>query len=247
MSRPLLLATLVTALAVPTTGCGVQRKEQQRWVTTQNSAVDIDWDAVGEAYKAAEGPEDLERRVNEIYTGDELISISVADEGDTRQVVTGFIDKNQNGDPEEAEKIFSINREITGEGAGQYQMMGHGMYHSYRSPMWDIASGMMLGSMLSRAFSPGYRPMYARPYTTPVSRHSSIRKARSSYRSANPSKFSRTGRSSNLSRKGSASRSGRRYGRSNTRFGGGRTRIRSRGGRFGVAAHNRPRTRLCLA
>lgn len=235
LSTVLVSASLTLGVA----GCGQPSGGQQaRWVTTQNSAVDIDWDAVGAAYKAAEGPEDLERRVNELYKGDEIISIAVADEGESRQVVTGFFDKNQNGDPEEAEKIFSINRTITGEGAGQMQLQGYGPYRSYRSPMWDIASGMLLGSMISRAFTPGYRPMYSRPYVTPVSRHSSMRQARSSYRAANPGKFTR---------KGSASRSGRRYGRSNRKFGGGRPRVRMRGGRFGASAHTRPRTRVSLA
>lgn len=237
-TNPLLTLVVSSSLALGVTGCGQpSHGGQGRWVTTQNSAVDIDWDAVGAAYKAAEGPEDLERRVNEIYTGNELISIAVADEGETRQVVTGFFDKNQNGDPEEAEKIFSIQRTITGEGSGQMQVQGYGPYRSYRSPMWDIASGMFLGSMISRAFRPGYRPMYTRPYVTPVSRHAGMRQSRSSFRSANPSKFSR---------KGTASRSGRRYGRSNRGFGGSRPRMRMRGGRFGAGAHERPRVRVTL-
>lgn len=232
---------LATALGLSTVACGPQSGGNQRWVTTKNTNVDIDWDAVGEAYKKAEGPEDFERRINEIYAGDELVSVAVADEGDQRQVVTGFFDKNANGAPEEAERIFAITRDITGEGKGQYQLQGYGAYHAYRSPMWDIASGMMLGSMLSRAFTPGYRPMYTRPYVTPTSRHATMRSSRSSYRAANPSKFSR---------KGTASRSGRRYGRSARGFGGSRRpRMRMggrRGGGFGAPAHQRVRTRVRL-
>lgn len=239
--RNLLTASLGVALVLPASGCGRSGSGgTQRWVTTQNANVDIDWDAVGKAYKAAEGPEDFERRVNEIYTGSELISISVQDEDAKRQVVTGFFDKNSSGAPDEGEKIFGITREITGEGSGQYQMQGYGHYSHYRSPMWDIASGMMLGSMLSRAFSPSYRPMYVQPYRTPVSRHAAMRSSRSNYRAANPQKFTR---------KGSASRSGRSYGRSERGFGGRRSRPRTRvrrGGRFGVQDHGRTRTRLRL-
>jgi hypothetical protein len=59
-------AALAGALVVAVPGCGDSRAND-RWVTTEDASVDIDWDAVGKAYREAEGPEDLERRVNEIY------------------------------------------------------------------------------------------------------------------------------------------------------------------------------------
>lgn len=69
----------------------------ERWVTTENTNVAIDWDKVAEAYKLAEGPADFERRVNELYGGDEIVSIAVRDDGDRSQVITGFIDRNGDG------------------------------------------------------------------------------------------------------------------------------------------------------
>src|SRR5690606_23625212 len=127
------------------------------------------------------------------------ISVSVADEGADAQVVTGFFDKNANGAVEDAEKVFTIRREMTSETEGRYQTMGYGPYYGYHSPFLGIASGMMLGSMMSRAFMPGYAPMYTQPYTTSPARAGSIAQSRSAYRAANPSKFqnSKSGRTYN--------------------------------------------------
>jgi len=236
---------ITAALAIGTgglVGCGPPGGADARWVTTENTNVDIDWDAVHKAYLAAEGPEDLERRVNEIYTGDEIVSISVLDTDATTQEVTGFFDRDHSGSADEGERIFSIRREVASEGAGQVQIQGHGHYASYRSPMWDIASGMMLGSMMSRAFMPSYRPMYTSAYTTPATRVSSLKTQRSAHRAKNPGKYSRS------------SKSGRAYGSKGGAWGSKsstptRTRTRSRGfggGRFGLGDRG-TRTRVRLS
>ena len=91
---------------------------------------------------------------------------------------------------QEGEKIFTIKRNVTGEGTGQYQTQGYGAYYGYHSPMMGIFTGMMMGSMLSNAFRPNYVPMYSQPYTTPPSRVSDLRSSRSAYRAANPARFS---------------------------------------------------------
>ena len=230
--------TAIAILAVPlgliTVGCNPsgsseRRERTERWASTENTNVAIDWDKVNEAYKLAEGPEDFERRVNEIYGGSEVISVSVADLDNKTQLVTGFFDKNTNGTVDESEKIFTIRRELTGESTAQYQTVGYGPYYGYHSPFLSIASGMLMGSMMSRMFTPSYVPMYQQPYTTPASRVSDIRQTRSSYRAANPSQFQR-------------SQSGRTYNRPTTTP---RTRpgVGSRGfgggGKFGVATKGR--------
>jgi hypothetical protein len=195
----------------------------QRWATTENTNVTIDWEKVNEAYKLAEGPQDLERRVNEIYEGSEIISISVADLDAKTQLVTGFIDRDTNGTVDASEKIFTIRRELTGEDAGQYQTVGYGPYSGYHSPMFGIASGMLMGSMMSRMFMPGYMPMYQQPYTTPPSRVGEMHQSRSSYRAANPTQFK-------------PSQSGRTYNQPSRARGAPRFRG---GGRFGVATKGR--------
>lgn len=221
------LATALFATApLAVVSCDSSGRGQGRWVTTENTNVRIDWDKVNEAYKLAEGPEDFEKRVNEIYEGKELISISVKDLDNKTQVVTGFFDKNTSGSVDEGEKIFTIQRNLTGEGTGQYEVQGYGPYYGYHSPLLSIASGMMLGSMLSSAFSPRYIPVYTQPYTTNLARVSDLHMQRQSYRAANPSRFSPF----------KASSTGRQYNRVG---GSGVFSGRSGGSRFGIAPRNR--------
>ena len=225
--------------------CQSEPKTTDRWVTTENTAVEIDFDAVGKAYKSANGPEDFERRVNEIYTGSEIISVAVQDESAKVQVVTGFFDKDKDGAVGEGEKIFSLKRQIdSGTGSGNYRIQGHGHYSHYHSPMWDIASGMMLGSMLSSAFAPDYRPVYVQhnTYTTSPTRARAIRTNRASYRKANPAKFNSKPR--RLTTKSSAkpsknkvkkSKSKRNYGSKGNKWGSRpSTRRRTGGSKFGT-------------
>lgn len=215
-----LAAALVAVLAVGGPACVEKPEGKDRWVTTQNTTVDIDWDKVNEAYKAADGPADLERRINEIYTGDELISVAVQDLDDKTQVVTGFFDKNTDGQVADGEKIFTIQRDLKPDGSGQYHTQGHGAYAGYASPMFGIMTGMLMGSMMSSMFMPSYVPMYRTPYTTSAARHAELRNQRSGYRAANPERFSK------------ASKTGRKYGGSSST---GSKPARSRGGsRFGV-------------
>lgn len=236
-ARPLALALTAAIALTGMPGCE-SGPSRERWVVTEDTRVEIDWDAVNEAYRQAEGPEDFERRVNEIYPGDEVVSVSVRDLDDKTQVVTGFFDKNGDGSAEDGEKIFTIKRDLVGEGNAQYQIAGAGPYHGYHSPMWDIAAGMMLGSFLSNMFMPGYRPMYMVPYATSPMRRNALMAHRDSYRAANPSKFPPK-----------SSTSGRSYGSRGSQWGssgsgrsggGGR-----RGGSFGTKA-GRARTRLSV-
>ncbi|MFN0248900.1 MAG: hypothetical protein ACKV2T_18565 [Kofleriaceae bacterium] len=214
------LALLVPLTAV-SVGCSSESEQTERWATTENTNVKIDWDQVNEAYKQANGPEDLEKRINEIYEGDEIISISVQDLDNKVQVVTGFFDKNTDGNVDEPEKIFTIKREITGEGTAQMQTTGHGHYYGYSSPFMGIATGMLLGSMMSSMFMPSYMPMYSTPYATSPNRAAQISQSRSTHRSANPAKYQR-------------SQSGRSYSSPSRSSGGGRSGGGG-GGRFGLA------------
>ncbi len=195
----ILVAALAVAFMGSTAACkSKDERNRDRWATTENTNVKIDWDKVNEAYKLADGPEDLEKRINEIYEGDEIISIAVHDAEDKSQVVTGFFDKNTDGKVDEPEKIFTIQRTLTSEGQGQYQTAGHGSYAGYHSPMMGIMTGMLMGSMMSSMMMPSYRPMYQQPYTTSSARHGQLNQQRAGYRAQNPQRFakpSQTGRS----------------------------------------------------
>jgi hypothetical protein len=227
------LIALAAGLAVALAGCS-RDEGNERWATTANTTVDIDWDKVQEAYRTAEGPQDLENKINEIYTGDELISVAVHDKDEKTQEVTGFFDTNSNGQVEDAEKIFVITRGVVNEGQAEYAVQGYGHYGGYRhTSMWDIAGGMMIGSMMANALMPGYRGAYGTPYTTSPTRLSQISTHRSGYRAANPSRFKST--------PAKASGSGRSYGSKGGSWGssGRRSGGRIGGGRFGLSRRRR--------
>ena len=78
---------------------------------------------------------------------------------------------------------------------------------------------MLMGAMMSSMFMPSYAPMYRTAYVTSPSRVSSISSTRSSYRAANPARFSKP------------SQSGRSYG--GGKSSGGTSRSRG-GSRFGI-------------
>lgn len=220
------LAILVPLTAI--SACNNDPRGNDRWATTENTNVKIDWDKVNEAYKQADGPQDLEKRINEIYEGDEIISIAVQDQDAKTQVVTGFFDKNTDGKVDEGEKIFTIQREITGKDTAQVQTTGYGPYAGYHSPFMSIATGMLLGHMMSSMFMPTYVPMYTTPYATPSHRVADLHQTRSSYRQANPSKYQRSQSGRSYNRPTGTSRP---TGRSGGRMGGG--------GRFGLARAGR--------
>ena len=196
----LLAAALAVLMIGGSVGCESRSDRVERWATTEDTRVKLDWDKVNEAYKQASGPQDLEKRINEIYEGDEVISVAVQDQDNKTQIVTGFFDKNTNGTVDEGEKIFTIKREPTGEGTAQVQTTGYGPFYGYHSPLISIASGMLLGSMMSSMFMPHYLPVYTQPYITPSTRVSALHSERSSYRASNPARF------------GPRSQSGRSYG-----------------------------------
>lgn len=227
MSKLKLLSAALAVLMVGAgVGCDSEQPRVERWATTENTNVKLDWDKVNEAYKQASGPEDLERRINEIYEGDEVISVAVHDQDNKTQVVTGFFDKNTDGKVDEGEQIFTIKRELTGESTAQYQTIGYGPYYGYHSPLFSIASGMLLGSMMSNMFAPHYVPVYTRPYVTPAARVVNIHSERSSFRAADPARF------------GPRSQSGRTYGSKPT-IQRPSFRPRSGGGTFGLARAGR--------
>jgi hypothetical protein len=221
-----LASTLIVALAGAGAGvgCTPDNNRVERWATTENTNVQIDWDKVNQAYRDASGPEDLEKRINEIYEGSEIISIAVHDQEDKSQLVTGFFDKNTNGTVDDGEKIFTIKREPTGEGTAQYQTMGYGPYAGYHSPFFSIASGMLMGAMISSMFHPSYVPGR---YVTSSARVGDLRQHRTNYRAANPQRF------------GPRSKSGRNYGGKTTRPSRSSGWGRSGGGRFGLARRGR--------
>jgi hypothetical protein len=117
--RSLVVALAATVALGSVTACGGP-SGNDRWVVTENTTVEIDWDAINQAYKDAEGPEDFEtegqrdlrRRRDHQRVGPDL--------DDKSQVVTGFFDKNEDGKVDEGEQVFTIQRDIVGPDKAQY-------------------------------------------------------------------------------------------------------------------------------
>lgn len=148
----------------------------ERWTTgnlSRANELNLDVDTVMESFQSAESPAGFEKQVNEIYTGEEIISIHVEDQGQNQQVVTLFIDQTPaNGEMDEEEKILSLNRKVEGEQVA-VQRTGYGPYAYYSSPS-PFTYGLIGAGLTYWALS--------RPYTTPVSSYSNIQSNRASYR-----------------------------------------------------------------
>lgn len=105
---------LLTALLVGgITGCGGNSQHYSSPIA-QGDSGRINLDAVQEAFWQTKGSNfdswmnSFEKRVNEIYQGDEVLSIDAGREGN-RLTVTGFVDKNKKqGFQSDDDKVFAI-------------------------------------------------------------------------------------------------------------------------------------------
>ncbi len=155
-------------------GCGGD--DNERWAAgdyAKAAELKLDVDAVMEAFKKAKNPQAFEKKVNEIYTGNEIISISVENKGETKQEVTLYIDDDPvDGKMTETEKIIQLTRAV-GKEKNQtgYSRHGYGPYGHYTSPMTYMATGALLYWAMSRPY-----------YRTPMTSYSRIRSSRTTYR-----------------------------------------------------------------
>ncbi|MBD3184415.1 hypothetical protein GF312_19185 [Candidatus Poribacteria bacterium] len=157
-------------------GACASRREQ--WAETSGKAGQINLEAVEEAMKKSENVSEFEKRVNEIYQGEEMVLIEVRNQG-KEQLVSGFADLNNNLeiDQNSDDKLFTFRRWYEGE-RPRYEMQGYGVNSYYRNSY----SGMNLLTtwLIFDALS---RPRYMAPvYHTTVRDATVIRNYRDSYR-----------------------------------------------------------------
>ena len=173
-----------------------------QWAATDGAAGRINLDQVQEAFKESTSPTEFERRVNEIYEGDQVILIRSTQDGD-KLVLEGFEDLDGSGTIDETadDVLFSIVKDQDNN-----ELRGHGANGFYRS---SFGGGNFLFTYLLISSLTG--PRY---YSTPRSRVSTIRSNRTRYRgssgyrtqvSKNSSYFNRQ-KSFNSSRYNSAGR-----------------------------------------
>lgn len=189
----------------------------ERWETSQP---EMSLQKIQEAYAGASSREDFEQKVNNLYGGEEIISIEVLDKDATTQVVTGFVDKNTNGLVDSGEDVFQLTRTVTAQGQdgeAQISAQNTNTQYVYGGPsLLGVFGAAMLGSMVANSLSPNYRPSYSQPYRTSTQRRQSLSQQRSAYRSTQRSTSNRSSGSgwnrSNSRGFGSSSSSGSRRG-----------------------------------
>ena len=121
VTSPLLAACTPVATAEPA--------GYRDWVATDGAAGRINMDDVQAAFQDSTSATDFETRVNEIYEGDGVILVRVAQETD-RMVLEGWEDLDGNAEVDDVvdDLMFSIVRQD-----GQHEMVGHHANSYYRS------------------------------------------------------------------------------------------------------------------
>ena len=154
------------------------RREQ--WAETSGKAGQINMEAVEEAMKKSKDVSEFEKRVNEIYQGDELVLIEVKNQGN-EQLVSGYADLNNNNqiDYDSDDKLFTFRRWFDGD-KQRAEMRGYGVnsyyYHPYPSGMNLLTTYLLINALTQ----PRYRTMPV--YHTTVSDARRLRTYRSNYR-----------------------------------------------------------------
>lgn len=158
--------------------------------TVQGQAEKINLDAVHEAFFQTAGKDlqtwmgNFEKRINEIYQGDDIVSID-AEKKDGMVRVTGFLDRNDEPGYQAAdEKLFELKQ--TGamvEGKGfPYELSGQDgtPHHTGYPPPAYYGHGGLLDNPFVQMLIIG--SLLNRPYYTPAGHYPVLRDYRTSYR-----------------------------------------------------------------
>ena len=159
-------------------GCS---SKSDQWAETSGQAGHINLEAVEDAMKKSKDVTEFEKKVNEIYQGDEMVLIEVKNEANGEQLVSGYSDLNDNGqiDYDNDEKLFTFRR-WSENGAQRGSMQGYGV-NSYYNNSYPTGMNFLTTWMLFSVLS---RPMYAVPmYQTTIGGAQGLRNYRSTYRS----------------------------------------------------------------
>ncbi len=153
--------------------------KREQWAETSGKAGQINMEAVQDAMKKSNDVSEFEKKVNEIYTGDEMVLIEVENKG-SEQLVSGYVDLDNNLeiDHNSDDKLFTF-RKWDERGNARYSMRGYGVNSYYYRP-YPMGTNMLTTYLLVSALT---RPMYMRPvYHTTVVQRQATRQYRSNYR-----------------------------------------------------------------
>lgn len=152
--------------------------KREQWAETSGKAGQINLEDVENAMKDSSDVSEFEQKVNEIYTGEEMVLIEVTNQG-TEQLVSGYadLDNNLEINHDSDDKLFTFRRWFEGD-KPRYSMRGYGVnsYYYRPYPMSNMLGTYLLVSALTR-------PMYSRPiYHTTVVQRQATRQYRTNYR-----------------------------------------------------------------
>jgi len=153
------------------------RKEQ--WAETSGKAGQINLEEVEKAMEKSKDVTEFEKRVNEIYTGDEMVLIEVENKGQ-EQLVSGYSDLNDNLkiDHDSDDKLFTFRKWFEGD-KPRYEMRGYGVNSYYHHP-YPAGTNLLTTYLLVSALT---RPRYMTPvYHTTVVERQATRQHRTNYR-----------------------------------------------------------------
>lgn len=151
----------------------------KQWAETSGKAGQINLEEVEKAMEKSENVSEFEKRVNEIYTGDEMVLIEVENKG-REQLVSGYADLNNNLEIDRGsdDKLFTFRKWFEGN-KPRYSMRGYGMNSYYYRP-YPAGTNLLTTYLLVSALT---RPMYSSPiYHTTVVQRQATRQYRTSYR-----------------------------------------------------------------
>ena len=144
-----------------------------QWAATDGAAGRINLDEVQEAFKKSKSATDFEKRVNEIYEGDEIVLIRSKQDGQNL-VLEGWEDLNRSKEIDDSadDLLFTIVKD-----GDQNELRGHGANGYYRRGF--SGTDFLFTYMLISAISP--RGYY---YNTSPARYNSMSRNRTNYRSS---------------------------------------------------------------
>lgn len=153
--------------------------KREQWAETSGKAGQINMEAVEKAMEKSKDVSEFEKKVNEIYTGKEMVLVEVENKG-KEQLVSGYADLNNNLkiDSDSDDKLFTFRRWFEGD-KPRYEMRGHGMNSYYHHP-YPAGTNLLTTYLLVSALT---RPRYAMPvYHTTMGQRQATQQYRTNYR-----------------------------------------------------------------
>jgi hypothetical protein len=168
----------MTGLAVatgPTIAACSSGPSYDEWAATDGAAGRINLDDVQTAFKDSKSVSDFEKRVNEIFEGDQIVLIR-AEQTETALILEGWEDLNGSNeiDDTQDDKLFTVTKQED----DTYQMRGYHANSYYNS---NFGAGNFLFTYMVLSSLSGPRYFYN---TNPVQARTTVRGQRSSYRSS---------------------------------------------------------------